>query len=463
MNWGTVGRRAKRGNILFVVLVLGGLAAFLIGGLVQLGVSEYRAGQTKTAKEIAFNLAEAGVEYYKWHLAHDPNDFQDGTGQPGPYVRTYTDKNGIVIGSFSLDITPPPVGSSIAQIRSTGWSVAAPFVRQSVVVRVGRPSLAEYAFVTNANAFVPAGAFHGKLHANGGLRFDGTADAAITSAKDTYVCEPADGCDPSEVKPGIWSAAGAPTTFWQFPAASVDFGAIAADLASLKSLAQTDGLYLASSGANGYLLQFNPDGTFSIFTVTVLQPPVVGTDVNGIVHTDSNDIQSTTFVETRALPASGIVFVEDHVWVEGTVSGLVTIGSGRFPDNPATRSNIVINRDITYVRKDGSAALGLVAQQNILIPYLSPVDLEIDAAMVAINGSVQRYLYAGDIKNRLSIYGSVISYGKWMWTWMSGGGGPVVSGYSSSDTAYDAHLASVPPPGFPLKSSSYQLISWQEE
>jgi len=26
----------------------------------------------------AFNIAEAGINYYLWHLSHNPNDFKDG-------------------------------------------------------------------------------------------------------------------------------------------------------------------------------------------------------------------------------------------------------------------------------------------------------------------------------------------------------------------------------------------------
>lgn len=463
MSWNGARRLIKkRGNILFVVLILGGLAAFLIGGLVQLGISEYRAGRAKTAKEVAFNLAEAGIEYYRWHLERDPSDFQDGTGGLGPYVHTYTDKDGVIIGSFSLGITSPSPGSSIVQIRSTGWSVVEPLVRQTILARVGPPSLAAFAFLTNANAVITAGAVHGKLHANGGIRFDGTADSLITSARATYTCQTVDGCSMPEEKPGIWGAGG-PATFWQFPVSQGDFSGITANLAALKTFAQSDGIYLGPSGTNGYYLRLNSNRSVDIFLVTALQPPITGTDVNGVVHTESNDIQSTQFVETRAIPSSGLIFGEDKIWVDGLVSGFITIGSGRFPDNPATRSSIVINGSITYLNKDGSDALGLVAQQDVLIPYFSPADLEIDAAMVAQNGSVQRYFYDGSVKNRLTVYGSVVSYGNWIWTWLSGGEGPVVSGYTSSDVTYDFHLTSAPPPGFPVQNASYQIISWQVE
>ncbi|MBI4099310.1 hypothetical protein HY442_02165, partial [Candidatus Parcubacteria bacterium] len=155
------------------------------------------------------------------------------------------------------------------------------------------------------------------------------------------------------------------------------------------------------------------------------------------------------------------IFVEDKVWVDGTVSGHTTVGSGRFPDNPATRTSIVINGDIRYVAKDGNHTLGLIAQQHVLIPRYSPDQLEVDAAVLAQNGSAQRYYYAGNILDRLVIYGSVITNGLWTWSWVSGGGA-VVSGYRNTDTTYDANLTYGPPPGFPV-GNAYNQISWQEE
>lgn len=452
--------RQQTGTILFTTLILGGLAAFLIGGMVQLGVNEYRAGKTKAAKELALEIAEAGVEYYKWHLAHDPTDFQDGTGGPGPYEHGYTDKNGTLVGRFSLDIVPPPPGSTVVRIVSTGRSIIEPSVRRTVAARVGFPALTDYSFLTNGDIWIgDTEVVHGKMHANGGIRFDGLDDAPIMSARATYICRPHHGCGNQE-RPGVWGGGG-PTSFWQFPVPAVDFNGITVDLANLKTLAQTSGMYLGSSGTNGYYLHFNANNTVDVNRVTALRPSVVGWDVGGVRRVESNDIRTAVLIETRAVPASGAIFVEDRVWVDGTVSGHVTVGSGRFPDNPATRTNVIINGNIIYTAKDGSAALGLIAQQHVLIPRYSPNQLEIDAAVLAQNGSAQRYYYPGNILDRLVVYGSIISNGVWTWSWVSGGGA-VVSGYRNTDTTYDANLTYGPPPGFPV-GNSYQSISWDEE
>ena len=73
------------------------------------------------ASERAFELAEAGIEYYRWHLAHVSDDFQDGTGGPGPYVHDFKDSSGVVIGRYSLNIAPPQSGSTVVAVESTGY------------------------------------------------------------------------------------------------------------------------------------------------------------------------------------------------------------------------------------------------------------------------------------------------------------------------------------------------------
>src|SRR5687767_5249345 len=104
-----VGKRT-RGAILIPTIVFGGIAFLMTTALFQLGVSNIRLSRQTIERERALQAAEAGIDYYRWHLAHAPNDYQDGTGAPGPYVHDMKDKDGTVIGTYTLDITPPPVG-----------------------------------------------------------------------------------------------------------------------------------------------------------------------------------------------------------------------------------------------------------------------------------------------------------------------------------------------------------------
>jgi len=165
---------------------------------------------------------------------------------------------------------------------------------------------------------------------------------------------------------------------------------------------------------------------------------------------DAKTFDATT---TYDMPANSYIYIDDTIWVEGTVNGRATIGIAEDKD-------IIISNDIIYTAKDGNHVLGLISEQNILLPYNSPEDLEIDAALLAQNGAVKRYYFPGNTKDNLLIYGCIISNETWTWSWVSGGGS-VVSGYEQTDSTYDANLTYSPPLGFPV-SSEYDLISWEE-
>ena len=243
------GAQVQRGNILLVVMVFGALAiTTLVMGMSNFAVMENRAARAKNQNEIAFQIAEAGINYYRWHLAHNPADLQDGTGAPGPYVHDYKDKNGTAVGKFSLDISAPPNGSSIITIKSTGYSLANIKNKRTLKVRIGFPSLSDYGFLTNSDVWIgDTEVIHGKLHANGGIRFDGQADAPITSAKSTYQCQSmhGSGCN-NTTKPGVWGSGG-PQNFWKFPVPAFDFNGITVDLANIKTGAQNGGFYRSAS------------------------------------------------------------------------------------------------------------------------------------------------------------------------------------------------------------------------
>ena len=448
-----------------VVLVFSAIAiTMIINGVVVFATMENKAARFKHNNELALQIAEAGIEYYRWHLAHASNDFQDGTGAAGPYIHDYKDKNGNNLGQFSLNIASPSIGSSIVTITSTGIVNDQPQTKRKIQARLGFPSLADYAFLTNSDVWIGDNEIiHGKLHANGGIRFDGTADAPITSAKETYVCKPifGSGCN-NTIKPGIWGD-GSPQSFWKFPAPAFDFNAITIDLSNIKTGAQNGGFYKSSSGSYGYHLIFKSDATLDLYKVTSLRSipsPGYGKDVNGVKHYESYDIKTQTLLGNYPLPANGLIFIEDQVWVEGTVKGRVTVGSGKFPANPTTNTSIIIPNNIFYTVKDGTDSLGLIAQKHVLLPRYSPNTLEIDAAMIAQNGSAQRFYYSGNILDDLVIYGSIISNGIWTWSWVTQGGA-VVSGYQHTNATYDVNLTYSPPPFFPM-GNEYRLISWRE-
>ncbi|MFA6486086.1 MAG: hypothetical protein WCT40_01820 [Candidatus Magasanikbacteria bacterium] len=444
----------SRGNILLLAIVFGFIGfSVVVGAVTSYAIAENRASVHKHNREMAFQIAEAGINYYRWHLAHAKDDFQDGTGAAGPYIHAYTDKDGNAIGHFELEVGAPSPGSTVVEVTSTGWLDSQPDSRRKMKVRLGFPSLVDYAFLTNTDVWIgDTEATHGKFHANGGIRFDGTADAPVVSAMATYTCKSYHGCG-NQTKPGIWGD-GTPDDYWQFPVPAKDFEAVTQKLAEVKTGADPDngGIYLTSSGEQGYRLSFQSNGAINIYKVTATNC-YNGQDVNSNKYESfCIDIKTTGSAVTYTMPTSGMIYVEDNVWVDGVVNGRVVIGTSAGKD-------VIVNGNILYAAKDGRHALGLIAENNILIPHDSPDYLEIDAALLAQNGACKRYYYAGNKKTSLTIYGAIITNKIWTWSWVSGGGS-VVSGYLHTDSTYDANLTYGPPPGFPV-GSEYNLISWE--
>ena len=90
-----------------------------------------------------------------------------------------------------------------------------------------------------------------------------------------------------------------------------------------------------------------------------------------------------------------MIFVEDNVWVRTnpTFHGRVSIASGRLATAINSYTSMTIADDVLYSTKNGSDAIGLIAEKDILVaPYAPPstgnFNFEIDAATLAQTGSV---------------------------------------------------------------------------
>src|SRR5688572_796332 len=97
----------SRGAMLIQILVFASIAAVLLAGLVGWAAISIKAARFSLYREKSFQIAEAGIDYYRWHLAHSPTDYEDGTGAAGPYVHAFNDRDGNRIGEFQLEIVPP--------------------------------------------------------------------------------------------------------------------------------------------------------------------------------------------------------------------------------------------------------------------------------------------------------------------------------------------------------------------
>lgn len=455
----------EKGAIFIVVLIITSIFVLAMGSMVTFALLQQKLGIQRISWERSLQIAENGINYYRWHLSHDPDDYTDGTGTAGPYIHDVNDPQAGKIGEYSLEITAPTACSNTVVITSTGSTIENPNLKRVVRAEYSQPSLAEFSFLTNSNVWFGSNEeLSGPVHANGGIRQDGNNDGLLTSSKETYLCGTEHGCS-DEIKPGIWGA-GQLQSLWTFPTETVDFDVITMDFVSLKSEAQSNGIYFASSGLGYHVILLN-DGSIDVYQVDQLMPDVDVWDGFDQYWT-SNDIKTETLLGNYLFPNScPIIFIEDNVWVEGQINNQrATIVSAKLPELPETNTNIIINGNITYQTINTSTSLALIAQKDIIIPlYAAPDDLTVNAILLAKQGHVFRHYYTSTyspyhLRNSISLYGAIITNSVWTWSWVDGMG-TVVSGYINSSTVYDPSLKYNPPPGFPT-SMEYDFIKWEE-
>ena len=475
--------RSQRGQLSLAVLLFGSLAIVILAGLVIWVDTQLKSAHRNIYRDSAFRIAESGIEYYRWHLAHAPLDFQDGTGQPGPYNHNFYDKLGNLIGQFKLEITPPPIGSTVVTIKSTGTVEGISDLEKTIEVKFAKPSFAKYAVVLNDNVrFGPGTEVFGQIHSNGGIRFDGLAHNIVTSAIDEYNDPdhsggvefgvhthviPIDPQPPAEVpdRSDVFMAGR------QFPVPAVDFTGISNNLADIKIAAQTSGRYFGPTekGEYGYNLIFKTNDTFDLYKVkSLVNKPSGCIEVLGQNDWGTWSVNTKQFLGNYTIPTNGLIFFEDNVWVSGQINiARVVIGAGIFPENSSKYAHIIINNDLLYTNYDGQDSIGLLAQGDISVGMVSEDDLRIDAAIFAQNRRVGRFYYrppSGNqnrcspyhIRQIITIYGMIGSNDRYGFAYSDG------TGYQTRNLIYDPNLLYNPPPSFPLTSDQYEEISWSE-
>ena len=385
-----------KGDILISVLVFAAISVTMIIGLTNWGATLIMSARMAVQSEQAFQIAEAGLNHYT-----------DAVGVT-QYTHDFSDKDGKVIGSYSLLVVPPVIGSTKTIVTSKG--------------------------------IVPSG-----VTSPNGSTISRTVQAVMLVP-----------------------------TFAQYPLISTsttDFSVLGSEVNQLQSIASSSGYYYPQSQhddgsgdnipAYGYHLVLNQDKTFTLYTVTALVSAPYGCSGKA-AGWDTWSIQSQVFSGTYSLPAQGLIFFQDNVWVDGTLNGSrLTI----------VANNITVNADLIYTKYDGSDSLGLIAQNNINIGLISSNDLHIDGALLSENGRVGRYRYGSNCRidgqdfsrrTSLTINGSIATNKPYGFSYTDG------PGYGTQNISYDENLATDPPPYFPELSGtngsggSYKMVSWRE-
>ena len=465
---------SQKGITVVLVLVFAAVFGLSVLALTSFIFSQSQLGASKVIREQAYGIAEAGLEYYHWFLAHNPADLQDGTGQPGPYVHTYDDPEVGEVGSFSLAISGNTFCGEVQSIdvTSTGTANADSRFKRTVLGRHALPSVAEYAFIIGDDVWAGSSRdISGPYHSNGGVRMDGSHNSSVTSAVASWLCDSSFGCDPTSTQNGVFGAGSTPE-LWDFPTGEISFSDMAANLPNLKTLAQADGVYLAPYGSteinysgvqtavDGYHLIFNSDGTVDIYEVT--DTSGFWGYRSGVGWTpDFHVIDDETFVERRSIPTDcPLIFVEDKVWVEGTVNGKVTVVAADLINS--YDPDVILKDDLDYSTLTGTDGITVIGENAVLIPPLSPDDLLLRGIFVAQGDRFGRPYYTDDTQTQLTTFGTIVSNNRVGTSWGCGAGGEFCSGYENRENSYDRLQTFNPPPFTPASTTTPRYILWQE-
>ncbi len=459
----------NRGYVTMLVLVFAGVFFTIVSALSGFVFLQNKVQIAKENREKAFQIAEAGLDYYKWFLAHFPNDLKDGTGTSGPYVHSYSDPEGGVVGNFSLDITGNTQCGIVTSINitSTGVSDNDTTLERELFAKYSRPSVAEYSFILNTNDWKKDQTILGKYHSNNGVRMDADNKSLVSSSVASWTCTSSRGCDPDSTEDGIFGIGD--SALWQFPVPQIDFNGITADLSSMKNLAQNSGgIYLGDSGAEGYHIYLQSDGTFDVYRVDTVGDGYWAYSSQWTWEIENNKVLSETFLQTYTPPADcSLVFVEDMLWLEGTVKGKLTIVSADLV-NSNIETDIYLVNNIEYSTLVGTDGLTVIAEEDILLSPVVPDDMSIRGIFIAQTGHFGRNYYHPDngysvsesYQNSFTINGSIISNGRSSTRWDCP---DYCSGFNTRNNSYDQTQANNPPPLTPYTSDDFRFVQWREE
>ena len=456
-----------------MVIVFGSIFLLLFGGLSGYIFFQLRQSLKKLAWTESLEVAEAGIDFAKWCKNHEIDP---------PLTKDFFDPEGNAIGSFSLEVLSNfSCGEEErTEVFSTGFTNNFPALKRKIKIVLGQVSVGQYAYLLNDNVWAGADReLRGYYHSNGGIRMDGENQSIVSSAQESWICTDSFGCDSSDCPddcavegdaclcPGVFTTTGNsnPDLFFS-PAPLFDFEGITIDLAKIKNLvfAFSQEKYwppVSEIDANGlgYNLKFKNTGEFEVWIITDLDDTYAYSLEQGW-HDDYFIIESEYLYSTDYLdPNCSLLFFEDNLWVEGIVKGKVTTVSADLI-NPTKDTSVVLSADIEYTALDGSDGLALVGQNNVLIGPDSPDIMELRGIFVAQKGHFGRNHYPSNLKEKLEIYGSIISNGRVGTKWSSGS--VVVSGYSKRENYIDSNLIYFAPPFVPSITSDFEIIHWEE-
>jgi len=404
------------GVALSMVMVVTAILFIIATMLLTVAVNEELITHRYAERIEAMHLADAGLNAYLYELRRDPRYYIDN-----PTLGPTTTPN----GSWEASATPPQGGEPLT-IRSVG--TLSPSDRSRTVVATVRfPTFADYMFLAVSEIRIGAAAtIYGRVRSNSWVHNDGHVHGLVQAHE--YV-----------------TGSGTFEQGYEEGAPAVDFAQVSADLDAIRQVADSIGTYRGPSGRRGYRVTFLSGSRVRIERVTHENT------TSGVLTTDSS--------ETISIPAEGVFYFHDKVWVSGTYSDKVTIASS---------DDIYIPDHLEPFDMNSRATCGLIAQGNIVVPtwYANlPENMRLTAAMLAQTGNI----YGGDwnqlprrVKNSIHIIGS-LAYRDRSYMATVNQAGTVLAGFRTRQYDYDYRFDLDPPPMYPqIRDGRLKVSTWVE-
>ncbi|EKE21196.1 MAG: hypothetical protein ACD_7C00312G0013 [uncultured bacterium] len=471
--------KKRNGSILAYTLIIITIVSIFLTASLKVVVSNMQFGINRESKEESLQVAEAGVYFYRWYLAHKVAGLTKkqirqfwASGTAYGVDSVYEDDfNGI--GTYQIRVIAPIANSTIVMTEVTGWTYKNPGLKRIVKVRFRQPAWSEYVVLCDSDIRFGADTnVIGLIHSNRGVRFDAVAHNIVSSSVATYNDPDHGGSDefgvhthnaPTDPLPP--NAVPARTDVFmagrEFPVPEKDFDSILADIADMKSEAgcsnvgsycsgnsngaiiSTHGIYFNNANHGRHII-LQTDGTMRVSRVTSMS---------------NNEVNNQSVYITYNIPNEGVIFVEDDVWVEGAINNnRVTVVAADLT-GAASNKNIYLKKDLTYTNYDGSDIIGLVAQNDVEVTKESESDLDIDGVLLATTGRVGREQY-NNVKDSITIYGAIVTKQRYGFAYVHSNG-TFAEGYINRDIIFDNNLLYYPPPYFPT-GTDYAIDSWEE-
>lgn len=473
-------RGGERGSALITTIMLTGVAALLV--LVSFSYAQSTTTQTQREgrSDLALQVADAGVSRYISRLVEDPRYYDhfidlaedpriDPSGvvhAPGtawtPGVswtygagpsQTWTLLQDARFGksAYSLRIQPPPPGSDLVTVQSTGQvgrGQPNPITR-SVQSQIHPTSIADFQMISNATVkYGSTATTTGKLYSAVDINHQGIAKAPAYAQH--FVCStsvfdcPSSNPTSSVFQGGAYDSKTTPSFQSKF-ATPIDFSQFTQSRLDIKDAATASGTAFNDPSVNAWMVQFLASGQVKIWKVTGSSDP--GQQVNTL-----------TCYSTITVPASGAMYFEQSVIVSdgstktdscgGSTGPRPSVVNGRV--TIATKANVYVGGNISY-SAPGDDVLGLIAGNEVIIAKYTPTNLTWRAASLAQTGQWRTWTGTNDGHGSMLYIGSQTT---------SDGG--YASMFSTREYQYDDTLQRLRPPFYPILEGSWDTFYWRE-